>query len=143
MRHAWLLALAIPAMTLMVMAQDEGKAITDPKKIVVIATEDMVNLVKTGSVIILDARIPQFDDGRRIPGAISLPSDSSDELIVATLRPNDGEIVTYCSDAKCTDADKLAKRLIDLRYTDVGVYQDGIEGWIKAGHEVEETMPSP
>lgn len=82
--------------------------------------------------ILIDAREAPWDDGRRIPGAISITSGPIHELI-----PEKGAlIVLYCSHQQCGASGRLAKRLAELGYCFVLKYPEGIDGWIHSGRPV-------
>lgn len=91
------------------------------------------------TVTVLDARSGKWDDGKRIPGAKSLSASSSDADIAAALPDKNAAVVTYCGGVKCPASNALAEKLGKLGYKNVTEYPEGIEGWTKAGHPVEET----
>lgn len=88
-------------------------------------------------VVILDARAGKFDDGKRIPGAKSLNSESKDEEVAKVIPNKDSLIVTYCVNTGCKASSKLAEHLKEIGYTNVIEFPIGIEGWIAAGKKVE------
>ncbi len=88
---------------------------------------------------VLDARVGQFDDGNRIPGAKALAPDAPAEKVTSMLPDTQALIVTYCVNLKCPASSLLAKRLRQLGYSNVLEYHEGIEGWIAAGNAVEKT----
>jgi len=101
-------------------------------------TTALFALLKTKTpLILLDARSGKFDDGKRIPGAKSLNDQSKPEEIEKVVLAKDALIVTYCAGLKCPASHKLAEHLKKLGYTHVIEYSEGIEGWTKAGNEVE------
>lgn len=89
------------------------------------------------AVVLLDARTGKYDDGRRLPGARGLSPVAPKEDIEKALPDKKARIVTYCAGVKCPASHKLAERLVDLGYENVSEYAEGIEGWVKAGHAVE------
>ncbi|GAB4281879.1 MAG: hypothetical protein Kow0029_27200 [Candidatus Rifleibacteriota bacterium] len=88
-------------------------------------------------VILLDARSGKYDDGMRIPGAMSLNSESKAEEIAKVIPNKEALIVTYCSNLKCPASHKLYKHLKSLGYTNVIEYPEGIQGWKEAGNQVK------
>lgn len=102
-----------------------------------LSTKELTGIVTAKSAILLDARGGKWDDGKRIPGAKSLPSGSSAEAIAAAVPDKSAAIVTYCSNTKCPASEKLAKKLVDMGYTNVKEYPEGIAGWKDAGNKVE------
>jgi rhodanese-related sulfurtransferase len=91
------------------------------------------------TITIVDARTAKYDDGNRIPGALHVPSDATDEQIAGALPEKDAAIVAYCSNTKCGASKALTKRLNDLGYVNVVVLPEGIAGWQEAGLPVEHT----
>jgi mannose-6-phosphate isomerase-like protein (cupin superfamily) len=89
------------------------------------------------SAIVVDALPPLPYGQRRLPGALNLVEEDSDEHIVGVLPDKAAAIVTYSTDANCTRGPALAARLEALGYTDVRTYRDGIEDWVGAGLPVD------
>lgn len=104
------------------------------------ATVDTIGLktlISSGDpLIILDARSGEFDDGKRLPGALSLNADSKAEDITKVLPVKEALIVTYCANLKCPASHKLFTHLQSLGYTNLREYPEGIQGWIEAGNPV-------
>ncbi len=99
---------------------------------------DMKKVVESKSAIVLDARTGKYDDGKRIPGALSLSAESSKAEVEKTIPDKKSAIVTYCSNLKCPASGKLAKHLKALGYTNIKEYPEGIQGWMAAGNPVIE-----
>lgn len=95
-------------------------------------------LAKGDAVTVLDARSGKWDDGQRIAGAKSLNADTPDEEVAKALPDKDAKIVTYCAGVKCPASHALADKLTKLGYKNVTEYPEGIEGWVKAGNEVQK-----
>ncbi len=95
--------------------------------------------IRSGSVIVIDARSPEaFADGH-IPGAINVPYDRLpqylDEL-QSRVAPDDS-VVCYCWSESCDFSDQLAEELRLMGYTAVDVFEGGWEAWNAAGLPVE------
>lgn len=102
-------------------------------------TAGVKDLLASGKpVTVLDARSGKWDDGTRIPGAKALNAATPDEEIAQALPDKDAKIVTYCSGLKCPASHALASKLTSLGYKNVTEYPEGIEGWTKAGNEVQK-----
>ena len=104
-----------------------------------VKTAAMMALVKSKTkMIILDARIGKYDDGKRISGAklVSFKATKS-ELKKAAGADKNALIITYCGGPTCPLSNKLAGRLMKLGYTNVIEYPEGIPGWIEAGGKVK------
>jgi rhodanese-related sulfurtransferase len=89
-------------------------------------------------MVLVDARTPKWDDGRRIPGALYVPADSDDDAIAKALPDKNALIVAYCTNLKCPASKMLAEKLVKSGYKNVMKYPDGLEGWIAAGNAVTE-----
>lgn len=77
-----------------------------------------------------------------IPYSVNVPLNSGEfiERVDELAGRRDKRIVTYCSNVKCTASTDAAKRLAEAGFSDVCVYQGGIEDWIRAKYRVEGRM---
>ncbi|MBF0243818.1 MAG: rhodanese-like domain-containing protein [Planctomycetes bacterium] len=104
-----------------------------------ISTEELKELlVSQTPPLLLDARTGKFDDGQRIPGALSLHAGSSPEEIAKALPSKEALIVTYCANLKCPASSHLTKLLRKQGYKNIREYSQGIQGWISAGGSVDK-----
>jgi rhodanese-related sulfurtransferase len=90
----------------------------------------------------LDARRTQeFEDGH-LPGAWSVPAWENGlegRIIDFEARANPqprAPIVIYCNGGDCQDSHLLARRLVELGYRNLLVYQDGFPDWAAKGRPV-------
>ena len=88
------------------------------------------------AMVLVDARTGKYDDGRRIPGAVSLSPEATEQEIQRVLKSRDALVASYCANPKCPTSRALAVRLQGLEYKHVLEYSHGIEGWTKAGYAV-------
>jgi rhodanese-related sulfurtransferase len=79
---------------------------------------------------------PYFEDGH-LPGAANLPHDSDDRTISAVLPDRNRTVVVYCANRACANSGVLGRRLDQLGYADVRVYEGGKEDWLEAGLALE------
>ncbi|KAF1082212.1 MAG: hypothetical protein GQF41_1852 [Candidatus Rifleibacterium amylolyticum] len=111
------------------------EAVEEPAKV---NTSGLKTLIGSGvPLTILDARSGKYDDGKRIPGALSLNAESKPEEIAKVLPNKDALIITYCSNLQCPASDMLYKHLKSLGYSNLLEYPEGIQGWIEAGNPVK------
>ena len=102
-----------------------------------LTTNDLQDLLEAkANIVLVDARTPKWDDGKRIASAKNLTPQSSKEAIESTLGSKDSYIVTYCGSVQCPLSHKMADRLKELGYANTLVYPEGIAGWITAGNAV-------
>ncbi|MCE9613391.1 MAG: rhodanese-like domain-containing protein [Lentisphaerae bacterium] len=90
------------------------------------------------NITVVDARSAKYDDGNRLPGAMSLTADAADEEISKALPSKDAPIIAYCSNLQCPASHKLAERLQRLGYQRVKIMPEGIAGWQEAGYPVDK-----
>jgi rhodanese-related sulfurtransferase len=73
-----------------------------------------------------------------LPGAVNIPTSQVDRLAPRLLLDLDADIIVYSS-GTCEGAQTVARRLIDLGYRRVRVYEGGKEEWIEHGLAVERS----
>jgi rhodanese-related sulfurtransferase len=107
----------------------------DPAVIAAVELSEALRLHREGSALFLDARDPDFFELERIRGALSLPADGFDARFGALKRRlmKAPRIITYCDDAHCPLAERLAQRLAAMGLTGVMVLPGGLDMWRKAG----------
>lgn len=111
------------------------ESVEEPAKV---NTSGLKTLIGSGvPLTILDARSGKYDDGKRIPGALSLNAESKPEEIAKILPNKEALIVTYCANLKCPASNMLYKHLKSLGYSNLLEYPEGIQGWIEAGNPVK------
>lgn len=104
----------------------------------VISTEQLARLIESGTVRVLDARIPEEFSHGHIPGAISIPFEQLGEFIdIVDQLPKDQWIVTYCDGPPCDLGELLANELMFMGFPKVAVYSEGLNEWKKQGNKVE------
>lgn len=80
-------------------------------------------------VTILDARTKEWDDGRRIPGAKSLPVNSDVTLYEKAISDKNALVAVYCGGLQCPAGKNLAEKLVQAGYKNVLEYAGGIKEW--------------
>ena len=104
----------------------------------VINTEALAAMLRAKvPVTLLDARAGKYDDGRRIPGAVTLAPTAKNDEITVLLPDKTALIVTYCVDLKCPASHQLGEKLRSMGYVNVLEYHEGIMGWTAAGNKVQ------
>ena len=99
-----------------------------------IAADELQARLAKGTVVVLDVRPePEYRAGH-IPGALSAPLDSLEQ--VAAKLPKRREIVAYCRGPYCIYADD-AVRLLHERGLKARRLDIGLPEWRRAGHPVE------
>lgn len=83
----------------------------------------------------------QYFTGELIPGSRRVPLDTV-EHDTKNVSKN-AEIVTYCGGPNCGQSTEAARKLMDLGYTNVRVFKEGLEGWKAAGNGTSRPEPAP
>ncbi|MDA0991330.1 MAG: rhodanese-like domain-containing protein [Verrucomicrobia bacterium] len=94
-------------------------------------------LSMTSNIIVVDARGGDLSESERVPGAMQITADSSEEAIAEVVPGKDSVVVTYCGSFSCKASSKVAGRLRDLGYYNVIEMPAGIKGWKEANLDVE------
>lgn len=71
-------------------------------------------------------------EAKRIPGSVNVPAGDIEN--VERLAPDkDQPIVVYCANADCQASPKAAEALLEMGYTRVWDFEEGLAGWRGAG----------
>lgn len=102
-----------------------------------ITRDDLRAELDAGTVTLVDALPADYWAQRHLPGALNLvESDVTDRA--ATLLPDrSAPIVVYCANTACPNSQAVGARLVNLGYTDVRKYREGIQDWVEAGLPVQ------
>jgi len=97
----------------------------------------------TDGVTLVEALPASYFEDRHLPGAANLPHDA-DEATIAAVLPDPGRtVVVYCANQACPNSGILGRRLTQLGYADVRVYEGGKEDWLEAGLTLESLVDAP
>lgn len=103
-----------------------------------IGREQLREKIESGEEFVLvDALSPMSYATSHLPGAINLPPDSVDGRAQRRIPDRGTEIIVYCSDVTCNSSIRVANRLIELGYRNVGHYAEGKNDWVAAGLPLE------
>ena len=95
--------------------------------------EEMKKVVEKGEAIILDARPELFHRLGHIPSALSLPRDEFEEGYKAIKEileaDKNRQLVIYCANDTCKDAELVCEALKKLGYTRILIYVGGWSEW--------------
>ena len=67
-------------------------------------------------MVVIDARSEKYFDGRLLPNAKWLPSESSEKEILETIQSKDSLIIVYCAGVKCPASGWLYDKLYSMGY---------------------------
>ena len=105
-----------------------------------ISASELLERMKSDTIVLLDARPTDEYRAGHIPGAVSLPVDQL-EAYLDTL-PHDQEIVAYCRTSYCLLSDELAV-ILKSKGFDVRVLETGMSDWQALGYPVEVSERKP
>lgn len=138
MRLIWILAFIFANFLSAQVIQNEANK-QDAQNYQDIQIEEVGRLVHSADpmIVIVDARPPQEDDGRRIPSAKIIPYDASINNLTANLPDKQALIITYCENARCESSRLMAERLVRMGYQQVKRFAGGLEEWEAHGLRIE------
>lgn len=82
---------------------------------------------------VIDARNPEEYQEVHIKGAINIPVKEFVRYQEKLPKDKTAKIIFYCNGIKCGKSKKAAQKAIDLGYTNISVYADGIPVWEEKG----------
>lgn len=128
----WLLALGVLALLAFTMTNGGRGGFP---QVSTLSVPEARALVDSG-VAVIDVRGEEAFAKRHIPGAINIPLAVLQLAVPASLSQlKDRQIVVYCNDGVRSGPE--ATRLLNAAgYTGAANMQQGIEGWVAAGHAV-------
>jgi rhodanese-related sulfurtransferase len=98
-------------------------------------------LLLAGKILLIDTRTAADYQARHIPGAISIPVETSDAdmQIAMSQYPKNQPITVYCASASCSASRSFAERLINFGFTNVRDMAGGFAEYLQAGTETPGT----
>jgi rhodanese-related sulfurtransferase len=111
-----------------------GAYLVDRDALEAVESEDLLERLRGGSVVILDVRPEEEYRAGHIPGALSVPVEAL-EAALKTL-PRDREVVAYCRGPYCVFSDEAVAFLRARGYRARRLRQ-GLPDWRAAGMPVE------
>ncbi|MEW1738878.1 rhodanese-like domain-containing protein [Nocardia beijingensis] len=102
-----------------------------------ITRQELAEQIAAGSVTVIDALGAEYYAKAHLPGALNLVEADVETKAPQLLPVKDAAIVTYCSNAACSNSQHVATKLEALGYTNVRKYREGIQDWTEAGLAVE------
>ncbi len=104
-----------------------------------ITTEELQQRLEDGTSPVFDVRGDVEYEMGHIPGAKTAPLGSLVFRVARVMNP--GSFITvYSAGGGCTLAAEAVERLQNLRMSNVHCYEEGLEGWRSAGHQVVESV---
>ncbi len=102
-----------------------------------ITRSELKAAIAAGDVTVIDALPADYYAQQHLPGAINLVESDVAVRAAELLPDRSAPIVTYCSNASCSNSQAVAVLLGRLGYSNVRKYREGIQDWVAAGLAVE------
>lgn len=80
--------------------------------------------------------------GEMIPGSRRVPVDQVGREVAESGMSKDTPVVVYCSGEGCPQSEAAGEKLASLGFTNVRVFEGGLDAWKAAGRGLE-TLPQP
>lgn len=84
--------------------------------------------------LLVDSRNPEEFREAHISGAVNIPQKKMDGLLGLLPVDKNTQIIFYCNGVKCGKSKKAAKKAIQLGYTNIWVYAEGMPVWEEMGY---------
>ena len=84
--------------------------------------------------LLVDSRNPEEYQEAHIPGAINIPEKEMDRFLGLLPADKSTRIIFYCNGVKCGKSKKAAARSIELGYSNIWVYSEGMPVWEEMGY---------
>ncbi|MFN9414056.1 MAG: rhodanese-like domain-containing protein [Pirellula sp.] len=98
-----------------------------------ISHEELMNLLESEQVVLIDTRPADMFQSGSIPRAINIPISSSEislQNALAELQKNRSKrVITYCQGIRCGWADSMGNLISKRAAIPVFVYAEGLNGW--------------
>ena len=114
---------------------------TTTKTAATIETEDLKNRIDSGSIQeFWNVLTDQYYRGELIPGSRRVSLDQIGRSVAGL--PKDREIIVYCANYDCPQSHMAAEKLAGFGFTNVLVYEGGVQEWFDRGNEIlnDETV---
>jgi len=104
----------------------------------IIDSEDLVTALRSGSVHeFWNVLTTEYFSGELIPGSRWVPLDAVGREVSATRLDKSARVVVYCSGKACPNSRDAAGKLVTLGFTNVRLFEGGLEAWNASGRGVE------
>ncbi|HMD13231.1 MAG TPA: rhodanese-like domain-containing protein [Bacteroidota bacterium] len=107
----------------------------------IITLDQLKRLLEQKRGILFDARNDDEYRKGHIKGARNIPAlDAGKHFVELAVIPRDTLVLIYCSNSECPLGRSLAEFLGVMEFKNIYLYDDGWDGWQKAGMPVDTTI---
>ena len=104
-----------------------------------ISTEDLIQILKTGNIPVIDVRPPKEYDVSHIPGSANIFETEIDRMIDVCPDRSSGPVL-YCNGPYCGKTSRVAESLSQKGVTNIKRYQNGLPVWRAFGNTAETNL---
>lgn len=127
--------------TLFLLAASLVQAAGSPE---MITTDELKKKIDAGEpLLLINALSPIEHDELHIAGSINIPSSQVKADNPKLPADKSKLLIFYCKGPKCSKSRKAAKIAMDLGYTNVLVYNEGLPAWAKRGYPLAKNVTFP
>ena len=109
-----------------------------------ISTAELAKRIKQpGAFEFWNVLTQEYYSRENIKGSRHVPLDQIGREVATKNFPRDTEIVVYCGGPKCPQSHMAADKLKAFGFTNVKVYEGGLEEWEAAGLPIEQDERQP
>lgn len=103
------------------------------------SAEEVLQRVRDGSAIVIDARDEKYYAEGHIPSAVNLPAARFGDVFasVGETLPRDFPLIVYCQGDPCDESLDVLEHLQVLEFLDLSIYRGGWQEWEIKGLPVE------
>ncbi|MFC0542507.1 rhodanese-like domain-containing protein [Kutzneria chonburiensis] len=111
-----------------------------------ITRQDLKAAIDAGEVTVVDTMPLAYYEKEHIETAVNIPGFPYEDAAAFTracapdvLPDRDATIVVYCANVPCRNSELVGLELLNLGYSSVFKYREGIEDWVTAGLPTESS----
>lgn len=98
-----------------------------------VSAEFVKNALETNDkIMVINVLAKKYFDDCHIVGSVNMPLETIAQDIAKV--KHDTKIVLYCANPSCAASHKAADRLEQLGYTNVHLYEGGMQEWVDLGY---------
>jgi len=106
--------------------------------IATISATELAERLRAGTAReVWNALTDAYFTGELIPGSRRVPVDQVGREVTRAGTAKDTPIIVYCSGPTCPNSRQAAEKLVAFGFTDVTLFEGGLEEWKSAGLPVE------
>lgn len=103
----------------------------------IITTEELAQRLEEGGALqFWNVLTDDYFKGEMLPGSERVPVDRVGREAAQRGLARNSEIIVYCAGPTCPQSGDAAKKLTTLGFTNVSMYEGGLEHWKASGRDV-------